>query len=315
MQPAPIPANDDYRVKVLRKLKILDTPNEERFDRVTRLAKRMFNVDIALVSLVDEDRQWFKSCVGLEANETGRDISFCGHAILGDEPFIIPDAMADERFCDNPLVDGEPNIRFYAGVPLKLPEGIKIGTLCIIGREPRHFSDQDVHDLIDLAKLAENELVANLNSTIDELTQISNRRGFNALADKAISKCRFSMEPYCLAYFDLNDFKRINDSLGHSVGDDALISFARLLIDNFRDSDVIARIGGDEFVVLMSGTTGIDARYPMTRFDEEIAKFNASQSRVYELGYCVGIVSCSPLEDLTHKDLLERADKAMYKYK
>ncbi|MCL9773854.1 sensor domain-containing diguanylate cyclase [Vibrio methylphosphonaticus] len=315
MQTPPIPANEEYRVHLLRQLKILDTPREERFDRVTRLAKRMFNVDIALVSLIDEHRQWFKSGFGIDATETHRDISFCGHAILGDEPFIVPDALADRRFWDNPLVQGDPQIRFYAGVPLKLDGGEKIGTLCIIDRQPRHFTDQEVHDLIDLAKLAEGELVANLNSTIDELTQISNRRGFNELAEKVISKCRFSMEPYSLAYFDLNDFKKINDTLGHSIGDDALTSFSRLLIDNFRDSDVIARIGGDEFVVLMSGTTGGDARYPMTRFDEEVVKFNNASPRVYQLGYSVGVVSCSPLEDINHNQLLDRADKAMYQYK
>lgn len=311
MQPAPIPFDDDYRLKVVKQLNILDKP-EERFDRVTRLAKRMFDVDIALLSIVEQDKQWFKSNVGLNAQETGRGESFCGHAILGDEPFIIPDASVDVRFSDNPLVTGEPNIRFYAGVPLKIDDGVKIGTLCIIDSQPRHFSDQQVNDLIDLAKLAESELVANLNSTIDELTQISNRRGYNLLADKVIQKCRFATEPYTLALFDLEHFKQINDRFGHSVGDEALRQFAKLLKSNFRDSDVIARVGGDEFVVLMSGTTGNDSKFPITRFKERVEAFNETSSAVYELGYYVGVVCCSPLDKVNHEELIELADKAMY---
>lgn len=108
------PRDEETRLKRLRSLGILDTAPEERFDRLTRLAKRMFGVPIALVSLVDENRQWFKSCVGLEASETPRDVSFCGHAILCNEIFIIADATLDERFADNPLVLNEPKIRFYS---------------------------------------------------------------------------------------------------------------------------------------------------------------------------------------------------------
>ena len=130
------PKNEADRLHALRTLNILDTLEEERFDRVTRIAKRMFNVSIAVVSLIDEDRQWFKSKQGLDVFETPRDISFCGHTINQDELFIIPDASKDERFFDNPLVIDAPKIRFYAGYPLKLRPGIKIGTLCLIDPKP-----------------------------------------------------------------------------------------------------------------------------------------------------------------------------------
>jgi len=113
------PDNESSRLDTLHALNILDTSHEERFDRLTRLAKRVLGVPIALVSLVDTNRQWFKSKQGLEATETPRDISFCGHAILGDEILVIEDATRDERFHDNPLVTGEPGIRFYAGYPLE----------------------------------------------------------------------------------------------------------------------------------------------------------------------------------------------------
>ena len=115
------PADEAKRLATLRALGVLDTAAEERFDRLTRMAKRLFRVPIALVSLVDENRQWFKSCMGLATNETSRDISFCGHAILGDDIFIIPDTLADARFADNPLVVGEPYIRFYAGARCMRP--------------------------------------------------------------------------------------------------------------------------------------------------------------------------------------------------
>lgn len=159
MQP-PVPPDEAQRLAALRALGILDTPAEERFDRITRVAQRLFDVPIALVSLVDAERQWFKSRQGLTASETGRDISFCGHAIAGTGVFVVPDARADVRFVDNPLVTGAPHIRFYAGVPLASADGHNLGTLCIIDRQPRRLSDADLAVLRDLAALARDELNA-----------------------------------------------------------------------------------------------------------------------------------------------------------
>lgn len=144
MKTPDIPPDEDARLAELRSLNVLDTIAEERFDRLTRMARRLFGVDVALVSLVDENRQWFKSCAGMELSETPRDISFCGHAILGDGAFVIPDALQDERFCDNPLVTGPQHVRFYAGCPLRGPGGRKLGTLCIIDSKPCAFSDEGV---------------------------------------------------------------------------------------------------------------------------------------------------------------------------
>ncbi|WP_432823698.1 ATP-binding protein [Trichloromonas sp.] len=157
---APIPDYEEARLAELRGLAILDTPPEERFDRITRVASRLFGVPVALVSLVDANRQWFKSCVGLTVSETPRDISFCGHAILHDEPLIIPDAEQDPRFFDNPLVTGPPHVRFYAGQPLHGPRGQRVGTLCLIDHHPRQLSSDDRRALGDLAAWAETELNA-----------------------------------------------------------------------------------------------------------------------------------------------------------
>lgn len=157
---APISPAEATRLAALRRLQILDTPPEERFDRITRLAARLFDVPIALVSLIDSNRQWFKSCVGMEVTEIDLSISFCAHAILNDDVFIIPDAISDPRFCDNPLVANAPFIRFYAGQPLRASDGSKVGTLCLIDQKPRSFSTADKASLRDLAIMMENELNA-----------------------------------------------------------------------------------------------------------------------------------------------------------
>lgn len=142
MQTPPIPNNEKERLIALRQLKLLDTPTGERFERITRLVKQVFNTEMALITLVDENRQWFKSSHELDASETPRENSFCGHAILGQDIFLIPDATKDERFIDNPVVTDPPNVRSYAGAPLKTNEGYRIGTLYIIDTQPRTLTTE-----------------------------------------------------------------------------------------------------------------------------------------------------------------------------
>jgi len=158
MRKPDFPLDEAQRLQTLCDLQVLDTPAEERFDRLTRIATAVFKAPIALVSLVDSDRQWFKSCQGLDASETPRDISFCGHAILSDEVFYIPNALLDERFADNPLVTGAPNIRFYAGAPLSMVSGHSVGTLCVIDNKPHQHTPEELQVLRDLADCVEQEL-------------------------------------------------------------------------------------------------------------------------------------------------------------
>lgn len=158
MKVPPNPENEAARLQLLRSLDVLDTPAEERFDRITRLAAALFDVPIALVSLVDSERQWFKSRVGLEATETPREISFCGHAIRSHATLAVPNALEDERFYDNPLVTGPPYIRSYYGAPLISSAGYALGTLCVIDPRPRQFTEEQLSRLRDLADLAQAEL-------------------------------------------------------------------------------------------------------------------------------------------------------------
>jgi PAS domain S-box-containing protein len=179
-----IPANDSERVAELCSLHILDTRPEERFDRITATVQRVFHVPIALITLVDRNRQWFKSNIGLPATQTPRKISFCGHAILNDEAFVVPDASLDPRFADNPLVTGEPRIRFYAGVPLHSTSGARLGTLCVIDKKPRTIAASDIETLRDLAKWAELELNLYSVAQANDMTREKESR-LQAIVDHA----------------------------------------------------------------------------------------------------------------------------------
>jgi class 3 adenylate cyclase len=152
-----IPMNESERQAALDDLKLIDSPQEERFDRIVQLAQLLFRVPIAYIALIDKDRQWFKSKVGIEANETSRSVSFCGHAILEDKAMVVPDALQDYRFAGNPMVLGEPFIRFYAGQPLRGPSGHKVGTLCLADSEARELGEHDLKMLAQIAKLVERE--------------------------------------------------------------------------------------------------------------------------------------------------------------
>jgi diguanylate cyclase (GGDEF)-like protein len=309
------PENEDVRINTLRSLNILDTKPEERFDRLTRLAKRLFGVSIAMVNLVDIDRLCVKSVQGLEVTESPRETSFCGHAILGNDILVVSDALSDQRFCDNPFVIGDPNVRFYAGVPIVVTNGSKVGTLCLVDYEPRTFSEEDQGLLRDLAQMAEQELAAVRMATIDELTQISNRRGFIALAIHSLSLCQRLNKPASLFFFDLDLFKEINDRYGHGEGDRALMGFSQILKEAFRESDVIGRLGGDEFVVLLTNTDYEASNLILSRLEQIRKEYNQKMARGYDILCSVGMVEFDPHRHQSIEDLLEDGDRLMYAQK
>ena len=156
----PVPANERARLAAVGASGLVDTDEEARFDRIVRLASMVTGSPIALISLLTSTRQWFKARVGLEPRETPRDWAFCSHAVMQDELFVVEDALDDERFRDNPLVQQEPHIRFYAGVPLRDRSGQPLGTLCVIDREPRRLRAAEVQGLLDLAAIASSEIQA-----------------------------------------------------------------------------------------------------------------------------------------------------------
>ena len=266
-----------------------------------------------MVNLVDSNRLWVKSSISLERGNSPRDISFSGHAILGDEVLVVPDAKQDPRFIDNPYVVNEPYLRFYAGWPLKYFDGSKMGTLCIIDTKPRQLNQVDLEAFKDLAELVQRELLAIELATMDELTEIYNRRGFLTLARTSLKICNRHKIPASLVYFDINNFKSINDSSGHHEGDNALINFAKQMKHTFRDSNIYARLGGDEFVVLLTNTSLDDAHELIERFRSSLNLSHNRQDCGYNVSFSSGIVEVSPDESYSIEELLDRADTQMYK--
>jgi diguanylate cyclase (GGDEF)-like protein len=308
MPAAPKPIDEQQRLAELRALDILDTPPEARFERVTRLARRLFDVPIALVSLVDDDRQWFKSAQGIAFTETPRGDSFCAHAILRDDVMVVNDARQDPRFVDNRFVLDNPGIRFYAGCPITAPGGAKVGTLCVVGHEVREFTAEEIESLQDLAAIVEREVATAQLAIADPLTGLNNRRGFFMHAEQLARVCERHQVPLTLAYFDLDHFKSINDQFGHDVGDEILREFAQVLGRQVRESDIVARVGGDEFVALLThATEGSDAGDRISR------TFTAGNGHSVSVSF--GSATRQPGDDVTLDQLVHQADLAMYERK
>ncbi|RZA36255.1 MAG: EAL domain-containing protein [Lysobacteraceae bacterium] len=277
-----IPLDEAQRLAALHATRLLGSAPEESFDRVTRTAARLLGVPIALVSLVDKDRQWFKSRTGLEVCETPREISFCGHAILADEPLVVPDAAQDARFLDNPLVTGSMHLRFYAGVQLYSVDRKKIGTLCVIDRKPRQLAAADLDALRDLARMVEqlvyHRQLAMAAQTLSEqlqdtqqaegerapgsgelawlvahdlLTGLPNRQAMLRAIQHSVANWHADGTPALVACINIDRFKRFNETIGHRAGDEILVGLATSLQALLREGDMLARAGSDEFLLLL----------------------------------------------------------------
>ncbi len=316
MTPPPIPTFDPAHGPEAQPIAVLETAAEERFERCTRLARRLLDVPIAMVSLAEGAQPWLPGGRPIEERQHEHEVSFCHRAMLGDDVFVIPDARADARFADHPLVVGAPLVRFYAGVPLRGPSGLRLGTLCVIDRRPRTLDDADVQALRDLGAIVADELAALRLATVDPLTGLANRRGFFSLARTALALCSRSKQHAAVAMIDLDRFKAINDGYGHHEGDCALAEFAEILLATFRESDVVARLGGDEFGVLFTNTSALDAPRALQRLEQAVARRNATTPRPYALSFSYGIAAChgdapSFVADLqaadTHMFALKRA--------
>lgn len=263
MKPPIVPINEQQRLASLRAIKLLDTPVEERFDRITRLAQRFFSVPMAAFTLVDARRQWFKSAQGISLVETGRDVSFCGHVILQDGVMLVPDTLEDSRFADNPIVTGEPYIRFYAGSPVHAPDGQAVGSLCIMDREPRTFTEEDLAFLRDLAAMVEQEIelpqltpaqwalieeVQDGADLIDAQTRLWNRQGILRLFERMLGMGKQEEIPFSVMLVRADP---IHESPTWLDGD-TLRVIAQRLMSALRSVDAIGRYQDGTFLCLLA---------------------------------------------------------------
>jgi diguanylate cyclase (GGDEF)-like protein len=331
--PPALPDDEAERLAALDALGVLYTPAEERFDRLTRLAGRILQVPIALVSLVGKDVQWFKSRYGLDAPETPREISFCGHAILGEETLVVPDASRDVRFFDNPLVTGAPAIRFYAGHPLRSAEGKKLGTLCVIDRTPRELTREDHQALQDLAAIAEGELnharlaeshqqlIVELGelrrkALVDPLTGLWNRRAMLELLKREAAQLRRSKGWLSIMLIDIDHFKAINDAHGHASGDRVLCEVATALRRTLRTFDAVGRWGGEEFIAVLPGCSGANAVILAERLRECVEAVRVpTATGTIGTTVSVGTIAVHAPADELLDDAINAADEALYRAK
>ncbi len=344
--PVATAAEEARRLEELRGYGILDTLPEQAYDDITLLASQICDCPIALVSLIDDDRQWFKSRVGLDATETPRDLAFCAHAILEpDQLLMVPDATRDKRFASNPLVTADPMIRFYAGAPLRTSAGHALGTLCVIDRVARELEPDQIRALEALSRqvMAQLELRKSLGrlerhvaqrrqyerrlekyqqeleeanarlaeeSVTDPLTGLRNRRALDArLASEGERARRYSL-PLALVLLDVDFFKAYNDSFGHPTGDRVLEQLAGILMAMRRTGDFVARHGGEEFALLVTNTGLEGARFAAERLRRAVEEAEWPHRPVtVSLGVAVLEPGMSDLQ------LMAAADDALYRAK
>ncbi|EKE67929.1 sensor domain-containing diguanylate cyclase [Gallaecimonas xiamenensis] len=327
MLEAPIPSNDEQRLAALDRSGLLRSRPDPRFDRVARLAKRLFKSNTALISLVAKDEQWFKAKDGLEAQALPRKTSFCGHAVAQSAPLIVKDTKDDPRFFDNPLVTGHPFIRFYAGYPVYF-EGQVLGTLCVFADKPRAFSDEDMDTLASLASWVENEirLSAMAHRHLDLQLQLDNARR-DALTDPMtgawtrrllteqlapeINRRRHDSLVTSLMLVDVDRFKQINDEHGHDVGDAVLVEIVARLNHLLRSSDIVVRLGGDEFLVYLGGCPEAEAQHLAKRVLDGVMAEPCllPDGTLLPLSLSIGVASSN---DLDLDALTALADDALY---
>lgn len=319
MEPETEAAEAALRVQTLAALDILDTPPEESFDRITRLASGALGVPIALVTLVENTRQWFKSKKGIEVCETPIEHSFCAHAIQRDEVFVVPDATTDNRFSDNPLVVGDPGIRFYAGMPLKMADGVRIGTVCVIDSKPRQLKQHEAQLLRDLASLAVHELELRRAASSDPLTGAWNRRMLDLVATREFASAERTARPFSLAVLDIDHFKAINDRYGHDTGDVALVTFAARFRDVMRPDAWLFRIGGEEFATILAGDTVDNAAEALERFRSALAETDIPRpGGTFRMTVSGGVVQAADDKGRALgrlSQLIEAADGGLYRAK
>ncbi|XTZ39239.1 sensor domain-containing diguanylate cyclase [Salmonella enterica] len=307
-----MPVNENERLKSLYMMDLLDKKDDERFDRLTRMAKTTFDVPIAVITLLDRDRQWLLSRNGIDVQEGPRNLSFCAHAILEEGAFIVKDTHADPRFVDNPFVTGEPWVRFYAGCPVRLPDGAIAGTICILDTYPRPFSSAEINTLLDFAAIVEDEFFILSMAMSDNLTGIPNGRGFYRSGEKRFTWLKENNKPFSLLYFTIENLKAVNEVLGSQEGDDVVKTFAHTLTRCLKERDIAARLGGGEFAVLLEEATNHNVDAFLFDLQSRMDDINQASGKRYHINYSHGIIENGNDKYVSLHEMLQESGKVMY---
>jgi diguanylate cyclase (GGDEF)-like protein len=306
--------DENGRIRALDRLDVLDTAEEKPFEKIVTLVQQVLHVPICAVSLIDRDRQWFKAKRGLAVDETARDISFCTHAIQAEAPFIVNNATLDKRFASNPLVTGDPNIRSYAGVPLKMADGYVVGTLCAIDTVARDFPASEIAILSNFAKVIVDELELRQIASSDSLTGALSRRAWMEKAESELKRAQRYDRPVSILIMDIDRFKTVNDTFGHLVGDIVIKQLSDLASMKIRDTDALGRYGGEEFVILMPETDLADAMKLAERIRKSFSEIEIPELDGIRSSISIGVAERAKGE-VDSKAILERADGALYEAK
>ena len=332
----PLPEHKRARLQEIKAVGMLTLGDQETFDNIAILAREIAAAPMAAISLIDEDMQWFLARQGLPPGEASHSVTFCAETVLTPELMVIEDTLKDSKYSQNPLVLGSPQVRFYAGVPLILPCGESLGTLCVLDVVPRGLSEPQKRALKTLGQSAVSEIemrrrmlklkqevgrrrIAEAHilhlSMRDPLTGLPNRAALNERFDQQLKQAQRTGTQLALLFVDLDTFKAINDSLGHDAGDAALVEVAHRLSHVLRASDTVARLGGDEFVVLLPdvGDEANALRIGQKLVDALQAPASVRGFNVH-LAASVG-VALFPAHGDSASELTHHADVAMYEAK
>lgn len=314
-------------------LDLFYTPLEERFERLTRLARRAIGTPVAAITVLNHEKQWFKSVNGWMVTELPLDRSLCTWTIQGDGLLIIEDTRRDERTVRHALVASAPRFRFYAGVPLTDEHGNPAGTFCVFDVKPRRMNSEESQTLKDLAGLAQKEFLADRlaaahaalvsklgaarrEAMIDPLTRLWNRRGATTLLDAALEAGEASGEPVAIAMMDLDNFKYVNDRHGHQIGDEVLRKIGSRLVSAVRSEDPVCRLGGDEFMVIMPGADASTCQHVVDRLMESLSTAPLPTRRgALPIHMSAGFSVREPGERVSAEQLMDRTDRALMRSK
>ncbi|MEA5442015.1 GAF domain-containing protein [Cyanobium gracile] len=308
----PLPEDEEARLRALERILLLETPSDPHLDRIVRLASTTLGMPIGLISLVDQNRQWFLSRTGIDACETPREMAFCAHAIITDEVMVIPDASEDGRFNTNPLVIGEPNIRFYAGAPVKSADGQNLGTLCLIDQQTHGFSDEQREVLKMFAEQVSREIEFRQVQSHCAVTGLWKREAFLGLSEKEFQRAIRTGNRLHLLYFDHRPPPAERLGGGSESAEQGIRGLAAGWQTLCGPADLLGRMADRMFALLLVNTSTVRAMDIARSLCAEANQFNQSRTGHCEAGEVHVGVTAQESTDLSIADMLVRAENALY---